>query len=313
MKTIVLALGGNALQKKDGGATAEAQRIVARNTAKTLLPLIADGNKIVIVHGNGPQVGNIVTKEESGSTPQAPTMPLDTCVAMSQGSIGYWLQTELYNALASAGMKKPVVSIVSQILVDPNDPAFSDPVKPIGPFYSSQEEAEEKANERGFVVKEDSGRGWRRVVPSPAPQDFIEIDTVKNLLDHGSIVITGGGGGIPVSETDGQLSGVEAVIDKDKTGSLIAQLLKADMFITLTSVPSVMINYGTDQQQAIDQANVLEMTNYITEGHFAAGSMLPKVEAAIDFTTATQKVAVIGDLDNIADIINGKSGTTIKP
>lgn len=310
MATITIALGGNALQKNNE-ATAAAQQQVARETARQLLPLIKNGHSLVIVHGNGPQVGNIVLHEEAINTEATPSMPLDTCVAMSQGSIGYWLQLEINNALREAQLSRPITTLITQVIVNENDPAFQNPVKPIGPFYNSEAEAKATAGDRTFTVIEDSGRGWRRVVPSPEPQSVVESESIASLVAAGIITIVGGGGGVPVVERGGLLQGVEAVIDKDKTSSLIARNLGADMLIILTTVPAVMINFNTPEQQALGHLSVSEMEQHIAAGHFAAGSMLPKVQAAIQFAKQTGKAAVIGDLSDIAQIIEGTKGTHI--
>lgn len=310
MATITIALGGNALQR-DGEATAEAQQRVARETASNLVPLLKEGHTFVIVHGNGPQVGNIVLHEEAINTESTPSMPLDTCVAMSQGSIGYWLQLEITNVLAAAGIERNVVTLVTQTVVDESDAAFSNPSKPIGQFYASQEEAEAEAVANGFVVKEDSGRGWRRVVPSPNPVEVLERASVTHLVSENTLVIAGGGGGVPVVRRGDMLQGVEAVIDKDKTASLLAMETNSEMFVILTAVPAVMINFGTDTQESLATVDVARMKSYIAEGHFAAGSMLPKVEAAVQFAENANKVAVIGDLADISEIIDGKKGTRI--
>lgn len=310
MATIVIALGGNALQR-EGEATADEQRRVARETAEKLVPLVRQGHSLTIIHGNGPQVGNIVLHEEAINTDATPSMPLDTCVAMSQGSIGYWLQIELSNALHAAGSVRPVTTLVTQVIVDEHDPAFYQPTKPIGPFYPDEATARAAGGKREFVVVEDAGRGWRRVVPSPTPLSIVESASIAVLLKEDTIVVAGGGGGVPVIERNGQLEGVEAVIDKDKTGALLAATIHADMLIILTAVPAVMINYNTPEQQALSSVDTATMEQYIEQGHFAAGSMLPKVQAAAAFAKQTGNVAVIGDLADIDDILAGTKGTHI--
>ena len=251
MSTIVIALGGNALQKQ-GEASAAAQQRVASETAAQLVPLIAAGHRLVIVHGNGPQVGNIVLHEEAINTPEVPTMPLDTCGAMSQGEIGYWLQQALTNEFARRGMPNHAVTMVTQTVVDANDPAFANPTKPIGVFYSSEAEAQQSAAGRDFVFKEDAGRGWRRVVPSPRPQRVVEEGAVRALLDAGLTVVTAGGGGIPVVENEAHgMAGVEAVIDKDFTAAVVADAIDAEALVILTAVDNAMVDYGTPQARAI--------------------------------------------------------------
>lgn len=309
---IVVALGGNALQKK-GEADAMSQENVASQTAAQLVPLLQAGHKVVIVHGNGPQVGNIVIHEEAVNTPDVPTLPLDSSGAMSQGLIGYWLQQALQNALIRADLAIPVVTLVTQTLVDKNDPAFQDPTKPIGPFYETEEQARLAAQARHFVVKEDAGRGWRRVVPSPKPQSILEKGVVNALARAGVLVIAAGGGGIPVIETDDGYKGIEAVIDKDFSAAIVADLLDADMLLILTSVESAMINFGTPEQEAIGEITVSDMSRHVADGHFAAGSMLPKVLAAIEFVEKKEgRKAVITSLDRVTDAVNGKIGTVIR-
>ena len=309
---IVVALGGNALQKK-GEADAMSQENVASQTAAQLVPLLQAGHKVVIVHGNGPQVGNIVIHEEAVNTPDVPTLPLDSSGAMSQGLIGYWLQQALQNALIRADLAIPVVTLVTQTLVDKNDPAFQDPAKPIGPFYETEEQARLAAQARHFVVKEDAGRGWRRVVPSPKPQSILEKGVVNALARAGVLVIAAGGGGIPVIETDDGYKGIEAVIDKDFSAAIVADLLDADMLLILTSVESAMINFGTPEQEAIGEITVSDMSRHVADGHFAAGSKLPKVLAAIEFVEKKEvRKAVITSLDRVTDAVNGKIGTVIR-
>jgi len=305
--TIVIALGGNALQQK-GEASADAQKRVAHLTVTQLVPLLREGHRLVIVHGNGPQIGNIVLHEEAINTDEVPTLPLDSSGAMSQGLIGYWLQQALQNELRRVGMAMPVATIVTQTLVDAQDPAFQDPTKPIGPFYAT--EAEAKA--RGVEVKEDAGRGWRRVVPSPRPQRIIEVETVKQLMDAGTLVITAGGGGIPVVETEAGYSGVEAVIDKDFSAAVLADTINADRLLILTSVDAAMRDFGTPQQAPIGATTVVEMQQLLAEGHFKPGSMLPKVQASIQFAQKdSNRQAIITSLHAVSDALNGKTGTII--
>lgn len=310
-RTIVVALGGNALQKK-GEASSSSQQRVADRTVRQLLPLIQAGYKVAVVHGNGPQVGNIVLHEEAINTPDVPTLPLEDNGAMSQGLIGFWLQQAFHDAFKQNGMQIAAVSIVTQTVVDSLDPAFENPTKPIGPFYS-EEEAQVVASERGFTVREDAGRGWRRVVPSPKPQRIVEAEVVKQLVDSGIVVISTGGGGIPVLEAeDGTLSGVEAVIDKDFGAAKLADLLNADTLLILTSVDAAKIHFGTENEQSLSVVSVDEMQGHVNDGQFAAGSMLPKIEASLQFASSSEgRRAIIASLDNILDALDGKSGTTI--
>lgn len=310
MTRIVVALGGNALSF-DGKATATAQQQVANQTAGLLARLVQAGHELAVVHGNGPQIGNIILHEEAINTEKTPTMPVDTCGAMSQGQIGYWLQNAFFNNFQALGINKPVAAMVTQVLVDPNDPAFSNPTKPIGPFYS-EEEAKKLATERGFTVKEDAGRGWRKVVPSPAPIDIVEADLVKMALDNQAILIAAGGGGIPVYYKDDKLVGLEAVIDKDFAAAKLAEIIDADVLLILTAVDTIKINYGQPDEQSISQMTLDQARQYIAEGQFAPGSMLPKVEASIKFvSTGGGRQAIITTPEGALDAINGLTGTKI--
>ena len=308
MKKIVLALGGNAL-----GSTPEEQREAVKTTAKSIVDLVEAGNKIIISHGNGPQVGmiNLAMDTASKSEAKTPAMPFPECGAMSQGYIGYHLQNAIENELKNRKIEKNVATIVSQVLEDKNDPAFANPTKPIGSFYT---EAEAKAMEKdGLVFKEDAGRGYRRVVPSPRPVDLVEKDAIKLLYDNDCIVIAGGGGGIPVVEEDGRLQGVPAVIDKDFTSAKIAQLVDADTLIILTAVDQVAINFGKVNEKWLDEITIDQAKEFIEEGHFAPGSMLPKVQAAISFAeTKEGRQTLITSLEKAADGLQGKTGTIIK-
>lgn len=309
MSKIVVALGGNALQR-DGEASAIEQELVAKETVKKLIPLIMAGHQIVIVHGNGPQVGNIVLHEEAINTDTTPTMPLHTCVAMTQGMIGYWLQKALVEEFNKLKSYKTAISLVTQVLVSEEDPAFANPTKPIGPFYS-EEEAENVKNEKGYTVKEDSGRGWRRVVPSPKPVEILEAYTINKLINSGATVIASGGGGIPVVKTEDGYKGVDCVIDKDFAAELLAEKIKADVLLILTAVDNAMINYGHENQQVLGTISIEEAKKYIDEGQFGAGSMLPKVQACVRFAEKGGK-AIITSLDNAQDAIQNNLGTIIK-
>lgn len=311
-QTIVVALGGNALQKQ-GEASSKAQQKVARETVRQILPLIQAGHKVSIVHGNGPQVGNIVLHEEAINTPDVPSLPLDDCGSMSQGLIGFWLQQAFHDAFRQEGMNNKAVSVITQTIVDQNDPAFSNPTKPIGPFYS-EEEARKVSEERGYVVKEDAGRGWRRVVPSPKPQEIVEAPVIKTLVDAGVTVISTGGGGIPVLQAeDGSLSGTEAVIDKDFGAALLANMLNADTLLIVTSVDAAKVNFNQPNEASLGEVSMEELQGYIDAGQFAAGSMLPKTQAALKFLAGgANRTAIITSLEKTAEAINGNAGTRIK-
>lgn len=309
MSRIVIALGGNAL-----GKTPDEQLNLLSNVAKIIVELIKDGNEIVLTHGNGPQVGQIALAMEYASSGEAgtPSMPFPECGSMSQGYIGYHMQQSILNELNRQGIKKECVSLVTQVLVDSNDSAFQNPTKPIGMFYS-KEKAMEIEKEKHYVFTEDAGRGYRRVVPSPIPKSIIEKNSIIKLLDNGSIVIAVGGGGIPVVKTDEGLKGVEAVIDKDRSGALLGKEINADTFLILTAVEKVCLNYNTDNEVMLDSLTIEEAEEYIKEGHFAKGSMLPKIEACLDFIdNSNDRVAIISSLDKAKDAINGKTGTKIK-
>ena len=311
-KTVVVALGGNALQKQ-GEASAHAQQRVADATARHLVPLILNGYRLVIVHGNGPQVGNIVLHEESINTAEVPTFPLDTCVAMSQGAIGFWLQQALIDEFSRRHMRSVASTVVTQVVVDKDDPAFKDPTKPIGVFYKTKDDASAAANGRDFVFKEDAGRGWRRVVPSPKPLRIVEEYTVKAMLDAGVTVITGGGGGVPVIETaDEGLEGVEAVVDKDLTAAVVADAVDAEALVILTAVDNAMVDYGKSTARAIGRTTVQEMQRYVDAGQFAPGSMLPKVQAAMKFAQKPGRRAIIASLEYASDALDGQVGTVIE-
>ena len=308
-KRVVLALGGNALQKK-GEVTAEAQKAVADEVGEFIAEL-STKYEIVVAHGNGPQVGNILIHEEQASSEKAPAMPLETAVAMSQGQIGYWLTQAINNAFIKKGQSKKVVTVVSQVVVDKADPAFKNPSKPIGQFYT-EKEAKALAKEKGWIVKEDAGRGWRRVVPSPKPIDIVEKKAIKDLIEDGVIVIAAGGGGIPVTKTKvlKRLKGVDAVIDKDFAAEKLAELVKADIFVSVTAVPNAFINYGTKDQKALGHLTAKEAENYKKYGYFKAGSMLPKIEAATMFAKKGG-TGIITDIDHLRIALAGKAGTII--
>ena len=309
-KRVVIALGGNALQK-NGEVTAEAQKKVTEKVGE-LIAKLSNKYEIVLAHGNGPQVGNILIHEESASSEKAPAMPLETAVAMSQGQIGYWLSQSISNAFVKEGRNKKVATVVTQVEVDKNDPAFKNPTKPVGQFYS-EKEALKLAKEKGWIVKEDSGRGFRRVVPSPKPKGIVEKREILDLVKAGAIVIAVGGGGVPVYRTKilRILKGVDAVIDKDFAAEKLAELIKADMFISVTAVNNACLNFGTPEEIKLEKITVKEAENYSKAGFFKAGSMLPKVSAATEFAKLG-KVGVICSLENLEDALKEKSGTIIE-
>ena len=310
---VVVALGGNALQEAGSPATAEAQLAVVKKTCEYLADISCKGYEMAVVHGNGPQVGNITLSQETAEkiNPKLPAMPFDVCGAMSQGYIGYQIQQCLRDALRNRNRNVPVVTLVTQVIVDEHDKAFQNPTKPIGPFYT-EEEAKKIAEEKGYTVKEDAGRGWRRVVASPTPKRIAEIDSVKRLWDS-TIVITAGGGGIPVIENmDGSLTGVPAVIDKDLAAERLAEDMETDILLILTEVDKISLNFKKPNQQDLSHVTVAEAIKYIEEGHFAPGSMLPKVMAAIKFARRFPgKKAIITSLYKAVDALDGKEGTVI--
>ncbi|MBF0980912.1 MAG: carbamate kinase [Clostridiales bacterium] len=310
MKKIVVALGGNALQSGNGGATAEAQLEVVKKTSEYLAEISSRGYEMAVVHGNGPQVGRILQAYEAAKD-VTPVMPFDVCGAMSQGYIGYHIQQCLRYALAKKGKNIPVVTLATQMVVDSEDAGFKNPTKPIGQFYN-EAEAKKLAEEKGYVMKEDAGRGFRRVVASPIPQKIVEIDSVRKLWDT-TVVVACGGGGIPVIEkADGQLEGVAAVIDKDFAAELLAEEVDADCLMILTEVEKVAINFNKPDQKNLDKMTLAEAEQYIKEGQFAPGSMLPKVQAAMKFVQKNpSKKAIITSLDKAVDALEGKTGTVI--
>lgn len=311
MKKLVIALGGNALQEAGKPATAQAQLEVVEKTSEYIADIVERGYEVIVAHGNGPQVGRIVIQNEVASA-STPAMPFDVCGAMSQGMIGYHIQQGLSKVLRHRGINKNVVTIVTQVVVDKDDPKFKAPSKPIGPFYT-EEEAKAIAAEKGYTMKEDAGRGWRRVVASPLPVEIVELDAVKTLNDAGFVVVTVGGGGIPVVRNEaGDLEGVAAVIDKDLASEKLARDMDADALVILTAVEKVSINFKKPDQKDLDRMSAAEAKQYIKEGHFAPGSMLPKIEAALSFVESKPgRIAIITSLDKAVDAIEGRAGTTI--
>lgn len=310
-RKIVVALGGNAILSSD--PSAKAQKAALVDTAKHLVKLIKNGDDLIITHGNGPQVGNLLLQNLAADSDKNPAFPLDSLVAMTEGSIGFWLQNALENELTKEGIDKEVTSVVTQVIVDKSDPAFENLTKPIGPFYT-EEEAKAEAEKTGATFKEDAGRGWRKVVASPKPVGIKEIATIRTLLNAGEVVVAAGGGGIPVvREEDGTLTGVEAVIDKDFASQTLAELVDADLFIVLTGVDYVYINYNKPDQQKLEHVTVAELEEYIQQNQFAPGSMLPKVQAAMAFVNHKPgSKAVITSLENLAALLESNSGTIIE-
>lgn len=305
MARYVVSLGGNAL-----GNNSEEQKKALIKVADAIVDLIIDNNEVAIVHGNGPQVGMINLAFETSK--ETPNMPFPECGAMSEGYIGYHIQNALYNALNAKGVNKTVATVVTQVLVDPKDPLFLSPSKPIGSFYS-KEEAEKIALEKGYTMKEDAGRGYRRVVPSPLPIDIIEKSAINTLMKDGQVVICAGGGGIPVIKNDNKLEGVAAVIDKDYASSKLAALINADYLVILTAVDNVSINFRKENEKKLEDVSTAELEKYLEEGHFLKGSMYPKVQACLNFVkSGKNKTAIIASLDNAKDALKGKAGTIIK-
>ncbi|HGL5681949.1 TPA: carbamate kinase [Enterococcus faecalis] len=308
MSLNVIALGGNAILDTD--PTDEGQKAVVNHAAKYIAEFVAKGEQVIVCHGNGPQVGNLLLQQKAGESEKNPALKLDTCVAMTQGSIGYWLQNALTNEFEKRNIAKPVISVVTQVRVDKEDPSFKKPSKPIGPFYT-KEEADAEAAKDGSTYVEDAGRGYRKVVPSPMPKEIVEKEAVRALVEADVLTICSGGGGIPFVAEDGQYVGVEAVNDKDFSARVLAENVDADRLIILTGVDNIYINYNQPDQKALEQISVAEAEEYIKEGHFAAGSMLPKIEAALDFVKGDDKrKAIITSIENLENI-DKEAGTVI--
>lgn len=312
VRRIVVALGGNAILTDD--PTAKAQQEALEITAGQLIPLIKDNDvEIIVTHGNGPQVGNLLLQQLGSDSEKNPAMPLDTAVAMTQGQIGYWMTQAFTKALIKEGLERiPVASVVTRVVVDGNDPAFENPTKPIGPFYDETQMAKMLEQYPDWKFVEDSGRGYRRVVASPKPERIVEADAIKPLLDAAVLTTVSGGGGIPVIEnTDGTYTGVEAVIDKDFSAAKLAELVDGDELVILTGVDNVFVNYNKPDQKKLETITLSEIGVYLNEGQFAAGSMKPKVEAAMAFVERTGRAATITSLENLQDFLENGSGTTI--
>lgn len=306
---VVIALGGNAILQPKQQATYENQLENVRKSCEVIARIVKQGYEVIVTHGNGPQVGNILRQQDEAKD-VVPQFPLDVCSAESQGFIGYMMDQCLKNELHKLGLNKAVLSMLTQTEVSKEDPAFQNPTKPIGVFYS-EEEAKCLAEEKGWIVKEDAGRGWRRVVPSPMPKSIIGADVIGSLTDQGTIVIAAGGGGIPVSrQADGTLEGVEAVIDKDRSGYQLAQDVHADIFMILTDVQNVYVNYGKPDQKSLETISLEEAKRYADEGQFSVGSMGPKMESAIGFAEKGG-TSIICSLDQADLALEGKAGTRI--
>ena len=316
MPLAVVAVGGNALARADEKGAIEHQFANARTVCSKLVSMLEEGWDLVLTHGNGPQVGNMLWRVELAAQ-QVHPVDLGICDANSQGQIGYMLQQVLGNELRAMGLDRPVVTLVTQVEIDAEDPAFAMPTKPIGPFFG-KEDAHKKETKHGWLMREDAGRGWRRIVPSPVPKRIVELSSIRQVLRAGSIPIAGGGGGIPVvRRQDGRFDGVEAVVDKDLTASLMARRLAADLLIICTAVSSVSLNHGRDSEKPLREVGTGELERHYEEGQFPAGSMGPKVRACLDFVTGggvgTRRRAVITSLDHLRDGFRGKAGTVVGP
>ncbi|KDP12089.1 carbamate kinase [Staphylococcus chromogenes] len=309
-KTMVIALGGNAIQTKE--ATANSQQAAIRQTLEKFKPLFQSDTSIVMSHGNGPQIGNVLIQQAEANSSQTPAMPLDVCGAMTQGMIGYWLETETNRVLKKINSHKQVGTVITRVEVDPDDPRLSHPTKPIGPFYTKEDAQRLQEKELNSTYKEDAGRGFRKVVPSPLPVSILEHEMIKTLLEQDNIVIACGGGGIPVIRQSDTFEGIEAVIDKDFASEKLAELIEADTLMILTAVPNVFVNFNTPKQQALTDVDVATLKTYVDEGQFSEGSMLPKIEAAINFIGHhPHREVIITDLDNAFDALEKGTGTHI--
>jgi carbamate kinase len=308
-QSILIAIGGNSLIRAGQKGTIPEQFANARVACRGIAEIVERGYSVVVTHGNGPQVGSQLLRSELGSS-QAYTLPLDVCDAMTQGEIGYVLQIALQSLLGERGIRVPVAAVVTQVLVDRNDPAFGHPTKPIGPFYT-EETAERKRAELGWAIVEDAARGYRRVVPSPKPLEIVELDVIKNCMAAGMVVIACGGGGIPVVADDGSVRGVEAVIDKDRASALLASHLRVPRMVISTDVEKVFINYKKPEQRPLDSIGVAEARAHIRDGQFLEGSMKPKIEAALDFLEAGGEEVIITNPEHLTAALDGASGTHI--
>lgn len=311
MKKIVIALGGNAIIKKGQKGTISEQFDNTIESLQHILPLIKKSHKIILTHGNGPTVGHMMIRVEAGLK-HAPYIPLGLCVADSQGGLGYMIELCLHNILFKEKIKKKVITLITPVLVSEKDAAFKNPSKPIGPFYTKQQAEKMKKLHEDWVIKEDPGRGYRRVVPSPIPLEIINKEVIKKMIEEGYIVIAAGGGGIPViHRKDGTLKGVPAVIDKDRTAAILARDIKADTLMILTAVDKVALNYGKEEQKDLDRMDIKEAKKYLKQGHFPPGSMGPKIEAAISFLEYGGKEVIICALEKAYEALQWKTGTRI--
>jgi carbamate kinase len=310
-KLAVVAFGGNALLRPEDHGTQEEQIARAKQASRWLAEIVRHGYKLIVVHGNGPQVGNILVQAEEAST-KIPPQTLDVCVAQTEGSIGFMLQQAIRNRLESIGVGGEVATILTEVEVDVNDPAFKRPTKPIGPFFTRYR-AEALERDLGWVMKEDAGRGWRHVVPSPKPLRILNVKTVSRMLETAAVVVAAGGGGIPVVKgRDGQWRGIEAVIDKDYASAKLAADLDADLFVILTGVPKVALDFGKPTQRYVERLTIAEAEKAMAEGQFPAGSMGPKIESAIEFVKATGKQVLITEVEVLREALQGKDGTVIE-
>jgi carbamate kinase len=308
-RTALIAVGGNSLVRAGEKGTIAEQAANARRTAEAIVQIIRGGLRVVITHGNGPQVGAALLRSERAAD-HVYTQPLDVCDAASQGEIGYLLQQALGNALAAQGMKTPVATVLTQVAVSPDDPAMRHPTKPVGPFYTRRE-AEARQQQSGWTVVEDAARGWRRVVPSPEPLDIVEEPAIRALTDAGVIVIAAGGGGIPVARAGRGLRGLEAVIDKDRASALLAARLAVDVFVISTDADRVYLDYKKPAQRPLNRVTAGEMAQYLAEGHFPPGNMGPKVESALRFLRDGGREVVITSYERLVDAVRGQAGTHI--
>lgn len=309
MKRLLIAVGGNSLIRAGEKGTIEEQLVNARRTAAAIVDLIRSGYHIVITHGNGPQVGAALLRSERAAS-QVPSQPLDVCDAVTQGEIGYLLQQCLRNQLHAAGLDTPVVTVLTQCVVSPRDPAMTHPSKPIGPFYS-RSDAEERKRIFGWQIVEDAARGYRRIVPSPDPTEIVELEVIRDLVDHGVLVIAAGGGGIPVTSNQGSLEGVEAVIDKDRASALLASQLGVDVFVISTDTDYVYLDYKKSSQRALQRVKVAELEQHLEAGQFPPGNMGPKIESVLRFVRAGGKEAIITSYEYLADALKGERGTHV--
>lgn len=311
-KLAVVAFGGNALLRPEDRGTQEEQIARAKQAARWLAEIVRREYKLIVVHGNGPQVGNILIQAEEAST-KIPPQTLDVCVAQTEGSIGFMLQQAMRNRLESLGIGSEVATILTEVEVDANDPAFKRPTKPIGPFFTRYR-AEALERDLGWTMKEDAGRGWRHVVPSPRPLRILNVKTIAHMLETAEVVVAAGGGGVPVVRgRDGQWRGIEAVIDKDYASAKLAADLGADLFIILTGVPKVAIDFGKPTQRYVERLTIAEAEKHLADGQFPPGSMGPKIESALQFVKATRKEVLITDVEVVREALEGKDGTLIVP